>query len=82
MTEVHTDKEVEMAFKYDMSSVKLKYAGSPDEDLDAFVEKYKKIAVLRDYTDAKKVLAFQTLIDGHAWVLLESIPPSEKRHNW
>ena len=48
-----------MSFKYDLSSVKIKYTGSPVEDLDTFVDKFKTNYVLRDYTDAKKVLAFQ-----------------------
>ena len=74
MTEIDSEKKPEMAFKYDLSTIKIKYTGS----IDSFVEKFKEIAVLRDYTDTKKVLAFQTLIDGHDRVLLESIPSSEK----
>jgi len=69
--------EFDMA-KYDLSTLHLKYSGNPEDDLDAFIVKFKNHAVLRDYTPDKSALALISKIDGHASIFLESIPDSDK----
>lgn len=68
----------DMAFKYDMSSSGLKYSGGPTDDLDTFIAKFNNHAQLKDYTDAKAILALNSVIDGHASVYLERIASEDK----
>jgi hypothetical protein len=72
------DSSFDMAFKYDMSSSRLKYSGNANDDLDSFISRFKDYSVLRDYNAAKSVLALNSVIDGHARVFLDTIPTSEK----
>jgi hypothetical protein len=67
-----------MAFKYDMRGFGLKYTGGPTDDLDTFIAKFRNYAQLKDYTDAKAILALNSIIDGHARVYLDRIPDTEK----
>jgi hypothetical protein len=71
-------EDLTMASKYDMSNTGLSYSGNPDEDLESFVSRFNDYATLKDFTDAKKLLAFNTCIMGHARVLLDSAQDSEK----
>lgn len=72
------DSDLDMASKYDMGNLDLRYSGHPEDDLDSFVAKFKNYAALRDYTPAKSALALATKIEGHANVFLETISDSEK----
>lgn len=67
-----------MFSKYDMRLTGLKYSGGPKDDLDTFIAKFKNHAQLKDYTDAKAVLALNSVIDGHASVYLERVPDDDK----
>ena len=72
------DNSFDMAFKYDMSSSRLKYSGNAHDDLDSFIDRFKDYATLRDYNAAKAVLALNSIIDGHARVFLNTIGETER----
>lgn len=70
--------DLNMASKYDMHDLKIKYSGNPEDDLDSFITKFSSYAALRDYTAPKAALALTIKIEGNASVFLESIPESDK----
>ncbi|XP_072036114.1 uncharacterized protein [Amphiura filiformis] len=72
------DFDLNMATKYDMYDLKIKYSGDPEDDLDSFITKFSNYAALRDYTAPKAALALTIKIEGNASVFLESIPESDK----
>ena len=69
---------VNMASKYDLSSSGLKYSGSPSDDLDSFISRFKNHSSLKDFTDSKAVLALLSVIVGHARVYLDSVGEADK----
>jgi len=70
--------ELNMAYKYDIRDLELKYTGDPEDDLDSFITRFNNYAALRDYTETKSALAIITKIKGHAEVFLEQIPAEQK----
>ena len=76
--QLHNSDSENMASKYDMSDTGLKYAGNPNDDLDLFLARFKDYSSLRDYTDAKSVLALQGLIVGNARIFLSRVPSTDR----
>lgn len=72
--EVSTDMA---AFKYDMRQCEFSYSGNPNEDYDTFISVFENYAELRDFTDAKKVLALKSRITGNARIFLDSVPSTQ-----
>ena len=65
------------AFKYDMRQCEFSYSGNPNEDYDTFISVFENYAELRDFTDAKKVLALKSRITGNARIFLDSVPSTQ-----
>ena len=71
-------KEETMASKYDMLLCTISYSGNPDEDLNTFHSTFIDYVKLRDFTDAKVVLALRTRLQGNDRVFLDSVPVDQK----